>query len=996
LSEPSTRRRVQKKAKLGGAYALPEPFAGWFKSRGWSPRPHQLELAEMGARGESALLIAPTGGGKTLAGFLPSLIDLHAEITAWNAQSPELTRNTGDKRPHRLHTLYLSPLKALAVDVARNLDQPVREMGLEMRIESRTGDTPPAKRTRQRAHPPDILLTTPEQLALFLAQGACREFFGDLKAVIVDEIHAMAPTKRGDLLALGLAALERYAPGYRRVGLSATVSDPDALARWLAPQRNDPPLPREGERASEPQYPLMRGLAGELGEGAASRLAAGGATGKREATRDPTPSPSPPTNPGLNPGLGRTYPLPLAGERDVRRAVPLIFGQGGARAEVEVLSSEAEIPWAGHSARHALQEVYERIKLAKTALVFVNTRSQAEMTFAGLWTINDDNLAIALHHGSLAVEQRRKVEAAMARGALRAVVCTSTLDLGIDWGDVDLVIQMGAPKGASRLVQRIGRSNHRLDEPSRALLAPSNRFEVLECRAAKDAVEAGELDGETLIPGALDALAQHVMGRACGDPFDPLDLYDEIRLAAPYTDLSWETFERVIDLVSTGGYTLRTYERFKRIVKGRDGLWRARDPDTAQRHRLNIGTIVEATYLEVRLVQGGGHAAKIRHEAEASRRKTGRAAAVEGVKRIKAPPSPSSAGGGSLPPRRPKRNLRPGVPITDKAPPMRAGRMLGKIEEWFIEHLAPGDSFLFAGEILRLEGVVETMALVSRAAGETPSTPSWNGGKFPLSTFLAKGVRAMISNPARWADLPDQVREWLEYQRLFSLIPEPDQLLVETFPRGAKHYLAAYPFEGRLAHQTLGMLLTRRLERARRKPLGFVANDYALLAWGLEPMDDMDLADLFAEDMLGDDLDAWLKESALMKRTFRDCAMIAGLIERRSPGHEKTGRQVTFSTDLIYDVLREHQPDHILLEAAWRDAGKGLLDIARLAQTLARVRGRLLHARLDHISPLAVPLMLEIGKVPIDGEARESILEEASRGREREEEIVAEAMGRAG
>ncbi|MGD2133054.1 MAG: ligase-associated DNA damage response DEXH box helicase [Maricaulaceae bacterium] len=865
---------------------LPSPFADWFAARGWAPRPHQLALVEKARKGESALLIAPTGGGKTLAGFLPSLIDLHAMGPA-------------KKRPHALHTLYVSPLKALATDVHRNLTEPAKEMDLDVRIEARTGDTSPAKRQRQRAHPPDIMLTTPEQLGLFLAQGACEAFFGDLKAVIVDEAHALAPSKRGDLLALGLAALERYAPGYRRVGLSATVADPNGLARWLAPQEVE------------------------------------------------------------------------AAEREVS----IVFGAGGADARVDVLGSDQDIPWAGHSGRHALGDVYEQIKSAKTALVFVNTRSQAEMTFSGLWAINDDNLPIALHHGSLAVEQRRKVEAAMTRGALRAVVCTSTLDLGIDWGDVDLVIQMGAPKGSSRLIQRIGRSNHRLDEPSHALLTPSNRFEVLECIAAKQAVEAGDLDGDPLTPGGLDVLAQHVMGRACGDPFDALELYDEVRAATPYRDLDWETFERVIDLVSTGGYALKTYDRFRRIVQGPDKLWRARDPATAHRHRMNIGAIVEASYLDVRLVANRGHAVKLKVEAE-----TGKTA-----QKIK------DGRPGKISVAKSKRGLRPGAPIPDpgKAAPLRPGRMLGKMEEWFIEHLAPGDTFLFAGEVLRLEAVIETTALVSRAADDRPKVPSWGGAKFPLSTFLAKGVRAMISDPSRWSDLPEQVRDWLEHQRRRSLIPAPDQLLIETYPRANRNYLAAYPFEGRLAHQTLGMLLTRRLERSGFKPLGFVANDYALLVWAIEDLGRADMADLFDEDMLGDDLDAWIAESALMKRTFRDCAMISGLIERRLPGHEKTGRQVTFSTDLIYDVLRSHQPDHILLEAAWRDAGKGLLDIARLGERLKAVKGKLLHSKLDRISPLAVPLMLEIGKVPIQGAANEAILAEAAS----ESDLVAEAMG---
>ncbi|MBN9579576.1 MAG: DEAD/DEAH box helicase, partial [Alphaproteobacteria bacterium] len=358
---------------------LPEPFAAWFAGRGWAPRPHQLQLLAHARAGKSALLVAPTGGGKTLAGFLPSLIELAAMGAA--------------KRPAALHTLYISPLKALAVDVARNLEQPAAEMALPIRIETRTGDTPPSRRQRQKYHPPDILLTTPEQLSLLLSAPDASRFFGSVRAVVLDELHALYNSKRGDLLALALSRLEAIAPGHRRIGLSATVNDPAPLRRFLVPQQ-------PGENAM----------------------------------------------------------------------ADLVLGQGGARPEISVLASDAYVPWAGHLARHSMADVMAAIGESKTALVFVNTRAQAERTFQELWRINDDHLPIALHHGSLVQEQRRKVEAAMARGVLRAVVCTSTLDLGIDWGAVDRVICIGAPKGAARLVQRIGRANHRLDEPSRALL----------------------------------------------------------------------------------------------------------------------------------------------------------------------------------------------------------------------------------------------------------------------------------------------------------------------------------------------------------------------------------------------------------------------------------------------------------------------------------------------------------------------------------------------
>jgi ATP-dependent Lhr-like helicase len=313
------------------------------------------------------------------------------------------------------------------------------------------------------------------------------------------------------------------------------------------------------------------------------------------------------------------------------------------------------------------------------------------------------------------------------------------------------------------------------------------------------------------------------------------------------------------------------------------------------------------------------------------------------------------------------------------------GRLLGEVEEWFVNSMSIGDTFIFAGEVLRLEAVEELTAFVSRTKSSEPAIPSYYGGKFPLSTYLARRVREMLAEPDKQRDLPVQVREWLSLQRFASVLPRADEMLVETFPRGSKHYLVCYPFEGRLAHQTLGMLLTRRLERAGAQPLGFVANEYALAVWGARDFNllissaRLRLARLFDQDMLGDDLDAWLAGSMLMKRTFRNCAMISGLIERRSIAKQKTGRQMTVSSDLIFDVLRSHQPDHILLRAAWDDAAEGLIDARRLAELLARIRGKIVHRALDRISPLSVPVMLEIGREPVHGEADDKLLEEAAR-----------------
>jgi ATP-dependent Lhr-like helicase len=794
---------------------LPPAFAAWFAARGWRPHRHQLELLATDAIGESALLVAPTGGGKTLAGFLPSLVDLAAR-----------------PRPG-LHTLYLSPLKALAADIHRNLERPIAEIGLDIASETRTGDTPAGKRQRQRKKPPSLLLTTPESLALMLSYTDAAALFGGLQRIVVDELHALAGSKRGDLLALGLARLARLAPQARRVGLSATVADEPALLAWLSPRGRD-----DG-------------------------------------------------------------------------SVRLVRGRAGAAAEIAILATREHLPWSGHMAMHALGEVHDALKTARTALVFVNTRAQAELVFQALWRINDDNLPIALHHGSLAPDQRRKVEAAMARGELRAVVATSSLDLGVDWAAVDLVIQVGAPKGATRLLQRIGRANHRLDEPSQALLVPANRFEVLECRAALDAIREGTLDGEPPRRGGLDVLAQHVLGMACSAPFLADALYNEVTGAAPYAGLPRADFDAVLDFVASGGYSLRSYERWNRLEQEEDGYWCVTGAGVARRYRMNVGTIVEQPMMRIRLRRG--------------------------------------------------RNQGP---------------VLGEVEEQFIQQLVPGDSFVFAGQLLRFEGIRETVAEVTRGGGDAPKIPAYAGGRLPLTTQLAARVRGLLAEPGRWRILPEPVRQWLELQRRRSSLPDRDGLLVETFPRGRREYLVAYCFEGRNAHQTLGMLLTRRMERAGLGPLGFVATDYVLAAWSLKPATRIE--PLFDQDMLGDDLEAWMEESSMLKRTFRNVAVIAGLIERRHPGQEKTGKQVLFSSDLIYDVLRRHQPDHILLRATRADAAGGLTDLSRLAAMLARVKGRITHRRLRRVSPLAVPVLLEIGKEQVYGEALDELLDEAA------------------
>src|SRR3569623_2169616 len=587
---------------------------------GWAPRRPQLEMRELARRGRSALRVAATGAGKTLAGCLPTICEL--------AEQPV----------EGLHTLYVSPLKALAVDVQRNLIRPIEEMGLPIRVETRTGDTPSDRKARQRVKPPQVLLTTPEALSLLLSYPDSATMFEGLRTIVVDELHGFAKEKRGDLLSLSMARPQKLAPGLRRVGLSATSSDPDAYRSWLAPDADI-----------------------ELGD--------------------------------------------------------LILGDPGAEPDLSILIPENRIPWAGHSGRHAAREVMKLIEEHKTTLVFCNTRSLAELIFQDLWAVNDNSLPIGIHHGSLAVEARRKVDGAMAAGKLRGLVATASRDLGIDWGDVDLVVQMGAPKGSSRLLQRIGRANHRLDEPSKGIIVPGNRFEYLEARAALDAIDDGELDPETFRPGALDVLAQHILAMAVAAPFQQDEMLAEVRSAAPYAGLKGETFDEIVNFIATGGYAVTAYDKFRRLVPEANGMWRIAKPTIAQQHRLNAGVIVEQPLLTVRF---------------------------------------------------------------------RNGRNLGTIEEGYASALAPGDHFIFSGLSLEVEQFKDTDVIV-HASSKQARIVTYGGQRMSMSTHLANRVRHMLCDRNAWHRFPADVSEWLEVQSERSVLPEPHQLLVETFPHEGQH-----------------------------------------------------------------------------------------------------------------------------------------------------------------------------------------------------------------
>ena len=779
----------------------------WISSKGWHLFPHQRDMLHS-ADLPAQLLIAPTGAGKTLAGFLPTLAELASH-------------------PHQgLHTIYVSPLKALTADIKRNLMTPIHDLNLDIKVEDRTGDTSSHIKRRQRADPPQILLTTPESLALLISYPEATKIFAGVQRVLVDEIHALAESKRGDQLVLALSRLNGICPTLRRVGLSATVDDPQAITELLS----------------------------------------GSADG-----------------------------------------CPVCLADGGPVPDISMLKTDVPPPWSGAGGRYAVEPVLEQIKQHKTTLVFHNTRAQAEIFFHHLWLANNDHLPIAIHHGSLDRVQRQNVETAMTAGKLRAIVCTGSLDLGIDWGDVDLVIQIGAPKNVKRLVQRIGRANHRYNAPSKALIVPANRFEVVECVAALEAVIANDLDGEKRGSKPLDVLCQHIVLVACAGPFDADELYAEVYTAGSYSALSRADFDQCVDFCTTGGYALKRYDQWHRLMRQPDGLYRLRDLRSAPRIRMNAGTIQDSDTLKVRLQR------------------------------------------------------------------RRGGKPLGEIEEAFAATLSPGDTFLIGGQVVRFENLRDMTVEVSRQANKKPKIAVFSGTKFATSTQLSARILSRFATK-NWSGLPRHTVHWLEQQTRISTLPLPDRLLLETFPRQDLHHLCIYGFAGRNAQQTLGLLLSKQLEARGLAPLGFVATDYATLIWGLEPIKTP--KSLFDPDDLEQGLGDWLAGNAVMKRSFRAVATISGLIERNLPGLQKSGRQATFSSDILYDTLLKYDPDHLMMQITKSEAMSGLVDFSRIRQMLDRIEGRIDHRALPHLSPFSAPLFLEAGRVPVEGQAVERLISE--------------------
>ncbi|MEM9378985.1 MAG: ligase-associated DNA damage response DEXH box helicase [Planctomycetota bacterium] len=793
-----------------------QPALDWFHARGWTPFAFQREVWERYAAGESGLVHAPTGFGKSLSAWMGPLLE-----SAEDASSQTAPARRADAPP--LTVVWVTPMRALAQDLVRNLGAVAGDLAPGWIVEGRSGDTSSTVRGRQARRLPTALVTTPESLTLLLSHADAAERFSSLRCVVVDEWHELFGTKRGVQTELALARLRKLAPRVRTWGLSATLGNLDEA---------------------------LRALVGE---------SAGGA---------------------------------------------LVRGDDRRETEISTVVPEAvdRFPWAGHMGLRLLDQVAAEIDSATNALVFTNTRAQAERWYQALCYARYERRGeIALHHGSLDREQRGEVEAGLASGRLWAVVATSSLDLGVDFSPVDLVLQIGSPKGVARLAQRAGRSGHAPGRTSRLVCVPTHALELVEFAAARDAMARGEVEPRRPIERPLDVLAQHVVTVALGGGFRSADLLAEVRTTRAYRALTDEEWRWTLEFARFGGEALEGYDRFARIVEGPDGAFVGGSKRVATEHRLNIGTIAGFGSLEVSF-RNGRKLGSI-EETFVSRLRPGETFTFSG------------------------RTLEL-VRVEDATAYVKSSnRATALVPRWY------------GGRMPLSNELADAVRRAMGRARETVATGALTGereldGAAPLFALQAAGSR----------------------------VPTETELLIERVRTRDGDHAFLFPLEGRLVHEGLAALLAWRATRRASVTITQSVNDWGieLVARRDLPIADGAWRELLAPDDLLDDLLACLDGAGLARRHFREIARVAGLVHPGMPGRRKGERQLQASAGLVYDVLAEHDPENLLLEQARREVMERTLELSRLRAALDSIGRREIRVeRPAGLSPLAFPLWAE-------------------------------------
>ncbi|XOV94018.1 MAG: ligase-associated DNA damage response DEXH box helicase [Bacteroidota bacterium] len=777
----------------------------WMLSKGWKPFQFQLDTWQAYLDGKSGLVNAPTGSGKTYALWVPCILEFLQE------------ENPGRSS---VRVLWVTPLRALAKDIHRAMQEAAIEMEVNWEIGLRTGDTTSTERQNQKKHAPEALVITPESLHILLSQSDYPYYFRNLRAIIVDEWHEILGTKRGVATELAISRLRSITKEKLKIwGISATIGNLKQAKRVL------------------------------LGED--------------------------------------LYKDSIEIRSDVEKKV-----------EVEsILPEEVDsLPWSGHLGTHLLHRIIPIIKKSKTTLLFTNTRSQTELWYQAIVN-NYPEMAgvIAMHHGSINQDIRIWVEEALHAEKLKCVVCTSSLDLGVDFRPVDTVIQIGGPKGVSRFFQRAGRSGHRPGEVSKIYFVPTHSLELIEASALRQAIVDKRFETRKPLEKSMDVLVQYLVTLAVSGGFKPLDILSEIKNTYSFRLLTAEEWRWALDFITTGGNTLGVYDEFSKVYND-NGVYKIINKRAATRHKLSIGTIVGDPSLEIRFTNGG---------------------------------------------------------------------YLGKVEEYFVSKLNPGDTFWFAGRNLEFVHIRDLTVMVKKSNKKSGLTPSWGGGRLPLSSLLAEGIRKKIqaAGEGNYDDIELQtIRPIIELQKKWSHLPDNEVLLIERTETHHGHHIFIYPFEGMFVHEVLAGVIAHRIGRLVNISFSISMNDYGfeLLSENEAPLEEALELDLFSEEGLMEDIAYAINKTELASRKFRDVATIAGLIFQGYPGKNVRAKHLQASSSILYKVFEEYDKSNLLMKQAVDEVMTQQLEKSRLFEAIRRInQQKIVLKNTERPTPFAFPILVD-------------------------------------
>ncbi|MGN6400447.1 MAG: ligase-associated DNA damage response DEXH box helicase [Flavisolibacter sp.] len=843
-----------------------EIITAWLSSKGYKPFAYQEETWQHIINDKSGLVNAPTGSGKTFSVFLGSIIQF-------------INQHKNDyqtKSKNGLQLIWVTPLRALAKDIGRAMEQVINELGMQWKVGIRNGDTSLAERQKQKRQMPEVLIITPESLHLLLAQKHYAEIFHNLKIIAVDEWHELIGSKRGVQVELAISRIVNVQRSMFNTqcsiwGISATIGNLDQAMEVLLASLQPPQTPPvEGHPKAQPKP-------------------------KEEANKNTT-FPKSEVSAKMASSTG-------GGGRE--KAGIIIRARIHKKIEVQsILPDEIEkYPWAGHLGIKLAQKVLPILDESKTTLIFINTRGMSEMWYQTLLNIAPElSGAIALHHGSIEMELRTWVEEALHEGKLKAVVCTASLDLGVDFRPVETVIQVGSPKGVARFLQRAGRSGHSPDAVSKIYFLPTHSLELIEAAALKSAIDEQFIESREPLLLCYDVLVQYLCTLAVSDGFKPVEIWKEVKATHCYSELTEDEWQQILYFITAGGHALQQYDEYKK-VEVENGVYKINSRRIAMRHRLHIGTIVSDAMLKVKFLSGGY--VGIIEEWFISRLEPGDNFTLAG------------------------RQLEL-VMIKDMTVIVKKSNAKKSIVPSWMGGRLPLSASL--GKVLR-EQLDKASAVSNKQS---------TAGKIPIEITALKPL--------------------FDLQQKLSHVPKAKELLVEQIETEDGFHLFVYPFEGRFVHEAVAAILAYRISKITPITFSIAMNDYGfeLLSDQPIPVDDSNVYELFSSDNLMEDIQRSVNATEMAKRKFRDIAVIGGLIFQGYPGEHKKARHLQASAGLLFNVFNEYDPNNVLIRQAYQEVFDQQMEELRLRDMLQRIEhSKIIITYPQRLTPFCFPIKVD-------------------------------------